>query len=86
VQFSPELVPASDLSAATRALIADGARFIHVYWHSPSHVKGSHFMATDRDVDELWRRLDAILDTAHRHADVRFGTVADVAASLAGPR
>ncbi|MBT9554929.1 MAG: hypothetical protein IV100_02820 [Myxococcales bacterium] len=83
VQFSPELVPARDLAAATRAQVAEGARFIHVYWHSPSHVKGSHFMATDHDVDELWRRLDAILDTAHRLADVRYGTVADVAEALA---
>jgi hypothetical protein len=82
VQFSPELVPARDLAAATRAHIADGARFIHAYWHSPSHVAQSHFMATDHDVDALWRRLDAILDTAHRHADVRFGTVAEVANAL----
>lgn len=86
VQLSPEPSALADLAAATRALIADGMTHLHVYWHSQSLAAGSPFVQTSSELDAFYRRLDVIIDTAHRAANVRMGTVSEVARALAPAR
>lgn len=79
LQLTPEFGAPKDLAATTRALIADGAQHIHVFWHSQSHSPPAHFAKTAADVELLWRRLDAMLDAAHGAAAVQAATVSEVA-------
>jgi len=80
---SPETNPVPDLLALARCLLGEGARFMHVFWHSPSLVPGlSPFVRSDGDRERFFRSVAQLVEGLARIATLQPATVSECADTL----
>ena len=76
----PELATEAEMLTLSRRLLEQGARHLHVSWHSPTLTPGlSPFAATASDVARLFYCVEAYLDGLASLTSVRFVTVSEAA-------
>lgn len=76
IYFSPELSRLDDMLSLAETSIQRGANTLHMYLHSPSLKAGcSPFVKTDRDVSELYSRMDILFKTLKSKYDLEFCTL-----------
>ena len=84
VQLSFETNGVSDMLKLARNLVDEGARYLHVMWHSPSLVPGlSPFVRSGRDRDRFLANVDRFFDRLAGEYPIRFAGVTEAAARLA---
>ncbi len=84
VQLSFETDSVRDMLALTNELVRDGARYLHLTWHSPSMVEGmSPFTRTVADRHRLRANIDRFFDRLAASHSFSFATVAEAADQLA---
>lgn len=82
--LSPEVEATDDMVRLARALIARGARHLHLTFHSPSLVPGlTPFASTAKQVDQLYGRIGEFAERISALGPVRFATVGEAGALLA---
>jgi hypothetical protein len=82
IQLSPETDTPRDMLVLSERLIELGVEHLHMYWHSPSMTPGlSPYGETQRDVDQMYRRIGEYLEGLGRLVTVEFATVGELAAS-----
>lgn len=87
VQLSFETDTVRDMLALARQLVASGARYLHVNWHSPSLVPGlSPFVRDARGRDRFLAAIDEFFEELHARLPLRFMTVSEAAEYLTGVR
>jgi hypothetical protein len=66
--------------ALAEALLADGARNLHMYLHSPTLCPGmTPFVRTHGDLDRLYETMTDFLERLGRRHRIRFATVSEAA-------
>ncbi|HVX39490.1 MAG TPA: hypothetical protein VHB25_07940 [Gemmatimonadaceae bacterium] len=84
VQLSFETNGVRDMLTLSRRLVAEGARFLHVMWHSPSLVPGlGPFVRTAADRAAFLANIDRFFDRLAGEFPLEFVTVTDAARRLA---
>jgi hypothetical protein len=81
--LNPEVSPMKDMVALTHALIEEGVRHLHLYFHSPTLCPGlTPFVHTRDQRDRFVARIEEYIEWACSIAKLRFATVAEAAAIL----
>lgn len=84
VQLSFETDSVRDMLTLTQQLVRDGARILHLTWHSPSLVEGlSPFTRTVADRHRFRANIDRYFDRLSASFSFSFATVAEAAGQLA---
>lgn len=84
VSLSPETDRVDEMVDLTNALLASGARHLHLYLHSPSLCPGlTPFVKTANDLARFHAAIEEYLDRITAFTNVRFATVAEAASLLA---
>lgn len=87
VTLSPETDGVDNMLALTRALLADGVRHLHLYFHSPTLTPGlTPFTRAPGDVDRFLGAIDQYVERTSALARLRFATVSDAARLLVSAR
>ncbi|HEY8154135.1 MAG TPA: hypothetical protein VII72_08420 [Myxococcota bacterium] len=80
---SPETNPVHDLLALARCLLGEGARFLHVFFHSPSLLPGlSPFVQNEGDRERFYRSVAQLVEGLARIATLEPTTVSECADAL----
>ncbi len=83
VQLSFETDTVNDMLMLTRLLLLDGARFIHITWHSPSLVSGlSPFVSGSAERDRFRANMEQYFDRLAGIQSFSFATVSEAAERL----
>jgi hypothetical protein len=81
ITLSPETDTVDDMLALTKALLASGARHLHMYFHSPSLCPGmTPFVRTTGDLDRFYAAIEEYLERVTALTRIRFATVSETAA------
>ena len=84
--LNPEVSSIEDMFALTHALIAEGARHLHLYFHSPTLCPGlTPFVHTREGRDHFVAQIEEYIEWVSSVAKLRFATVGE-AAKLLEPR
>jgi hypothetical protein len=80
---SPETNSVGDLLALARCLIGEGARYLHLFWHSPSLVPGlSPFVRTHEERERFYQSLAELVEGLAQIAALEPATVSECADAL----
>ncbi len=83
IMLTPEQESVGDMFALARRLIAGGAEFLHLFWHSSTLRPGLNpFAATRGDVERLYGRIAGLMDRLAGITALRAATVGEAAATL----
>jgi hypothetical protein len=83
VILSPETDAVPDMLAASRRIIDEGGRHLHMYFHSNSLVPGlTPFVRTTKDRDEIYAIIERYFDGLSAFARVEPRTVSEEAAAF----
>lgn len=83
VSLSPETDLIAEMVDLTRALLASGARHLHLYLHSPSLCPGlTPFVRTSRDLTRFYSAFEEYLEQIAAVVNVRFATLSEAALLL----
>jgi hypothetical protein len=83
VTLSPETDSVEDMLKLTRALLASGAKHLHMYLHSPTLQPGlTPFTHTIAERDRLYSSLEEYMQRVTAFTNLRFATVSEAAAIL----
>ena len=83
VVLTPEAMDVASMLRAARRLIGDGARHLHLFWHSQSHTPGLNpFVATTRARDAFHDRIREVVEGLNRLATLEPMTVTEAAERL----
>jgi hypothetical protein len=83
VTLSPETDVVDDMIALSRALLASGARHLHLYLHSPSVAPGlTPFTRSAADVERLLSAVEEYFERIAAFINIRFATLSEAAALL----
>jgi hypothetical protein len=83
LSLSPEFQSASDMLTLSARLLENGARHLHISWHTPSLKPGlSPFTATAADVERLYASIEAYFDRLAGITSFQFMTVSEAAELL----
>jgi hypothetical protein len=81
--LNPEVSPMEDMVALTYALLAEGARHLHFYFHSPTLCPGlTPFVHTRDERDRFVALIEEYVEWVGTVAKLRFATVGEAAAVL----
>jgi hypothetical protein len=84
VTLSPETDLVDEMVDLSSALLASGARHLHLYMHSPSLVPGlTPFVKSSSDLERFHGAIEDYLERLAAFVNVRFATLSE-AGSLLG--
>jgi len=87
LSLSPEFQSVEDMLTLSSRLLENGARHLHISWHTPSLKPGlSPFTATAADVERLYASIEAYFDGLVRVTSFECMTVSEAAALLLQPQ
>jgi hypothetical protein len=83
VILSPETDTVTDMLAASRRIIDEGGRHLHMYFHSNSLVPGlTPFVRTAKDLEVIYASIERYVDGLSAFARVEARTVSEQAAAF----
>src|SRR5687767_13935470 len=86
VALSPEVESTGDMLRAAHVLLASGAGYVQLTWHSPTLVPGlTPFTRTLPDVRRFLRTLETVIERLRARYGLESVTVGEAAGRLIGP-
>src|SRR6266540_4996948 len=83
IALYPEQSLTRDMLTLSRRLLEEGARHLHLFWHTPSLTPGLAHCATAADVARLYASVEEFLECLAQLTPLTFVTVSEAAAELA---